>query len=351
MLMSNRVYLIPILTIVTLLMSVHGLMGQSAGQPGAFTTIGFSPRGIAIGNAATAVDQFGVYGYYNPALSAKPVETVQVDFSTALLSFDRQLHMISGHFSLPPMAGLSIGLINARVSDIDGRTQSGYHTDYLSVAEYQLFSNFGVRFSENFWGGIGLKYNYSGFHSDVQSASGIGIDLGAKVKLINGLSIGMTIKDLLAQTDIDTGELYNTDSRTNTAQSFPVRMIVGASYDITQDLTVSLDIENRFHRAEQLVTNTIVSNGFETTVLSREPVRFNSRYIRSGSSYAIHERLTLRGGLQLEIDNPDGLNFLPSFGFSLHLPFDSFSPSIDYAIMREPGRISNMHVFSVRLNI
>lgn len=327
------------------------LSAQSAGQPGAFTAMGFSPRGMALGNAATAVDQIGVYGYYNPALAAKPSETIQVDLSTALLSFDRQLHMVAAHIELPPMAGLSIGLINARVANIDGRTTSGYHTNFLSTAEYQLFSNFGVRFSENAWGGIGLKYNYSNFHPDVQSASSIGIDLGIKVQVTNELSVGLTAKDLLAQSNIDTAELYNTDTRTNRSQPYPIRLIFGASYNFSDQLMASLDIENRFIKTDRLITGIRTVNGFETTLVTRESITYSSRFIRTGSSYSIHERLTLRGGLQYQIDESVDSKLLPSFGFSLHLPFDRFSPSIDYALAREPGGISNMNVFSLRLNI
>lgn len=327
------------------------LNAQSAGQPGAFTTMGFSPRGMALGNAATAVDQIGVYGYYNPALAAKPSETIQVDLSTALLSFDRQLHMVTAHIELPPTAGLSLGLINARVSNIDGRTTSGYHTDFLSTAEYQLFSNFGIRFSETVWGGIGIKYNYSDFHPDVQSASSIGLDLGMKFQVTKALSIGIAAKDLLAQSNIDTAELYNTDTRTNRSQPFPIRLLMGVSYDYSDKLLLSLDIENRLIQRDQLITNVQISNGFETTTVTRESTSYSSKFIRTGGSYSIHERLTLRGGLQYQIDESIDSKLLPSFGFSLHLPFDRFSPSIDYAIAREPGGISNMHVFSLRLNI
>ena len=40
-----------------------------------------------------------------------------------------------------------------------------------------------------------------------------------------------------------------------------------------------------------------------------------------------------------------------SAGFSINLPFDRFSPSIDYAFVREPYGVANMHVFAIRMNL
>ena len=41
-----------------------------------------------------------------------------------------------------------------------------------------MLTNFGIRFSDTFWGGVGIKVNMSDFHSDVSSETSIGIDAG-----------------------------------------------------------------------------------------------------------------------------------------------------------------------------
>lgn len=319
-------------------------------QSGSFSRLGFSPRGMAMGNAMTAVDHEGSYGYYNPAMAAKPSDVIQVDFSTAALQFDRRLNMINTHFQLPPMAGFSLSFLHAGVGNIDGRTLSGYHTEMLSTAEYQLTGNFGLRFNDSIWGGIGIKYNLTDYHPEIPLSSGIGIDIGIRATLTSKLTLGIAIKDLLSENNIDTSELYGTDPISNNSEVYPSRFLSGVAYTISDKWLVSLDFEQRIHSANQVRTISEVVNGFEQTRITRDDVRYSRQFLRLGNRYHIHERLTLRAGLQFH-DLSEENSILPAAGFSLLLPFDRLSPSIDYAIMREPNQISNMHVFSLRLNI
>lgn len=335
-----------IAVIAFLILPVTELFAQEGGFTGSFSRMGFSPRGMAMGNAMTSVGREGNYGYYNPAHAAAFSEHVQVDFSSAALRFDRQLHMLSAGFQLPPTAGLSISLLNARVSDIDGRTQSGYHTENLSTSEYQLIGNFALRFSDHVRAGIGIKYNLANYHESVPKSSGIGLDLGILIKPADRINIGVTVQDLIAQSDINTSDLYGTDLSSNSTRNYPVRLITGISFEKSEDLLFSLDYETRWQTSIQnRMTET--EAGVRT---EREEISTSSRFIRFGSSYSIHERFTLRGGVQI-FDIAHENQVLPSAGFSINLPYDRFSPSVDYAFMREPSQISTMHVFALRLNI
>lgn len=318
---------------------------QAGGFTGSFSRMGFSPRGMAMGNALTAVDREGNYGYYNPAHAAAYSEHIQLDVSSAALSFDRQLHMLSANFQLPPSAGLSLSLINARVTDIDGRSQSGYHTEMLSTSEYQLIGNFGIRFSERVRAGIGIKYNLANYHESVPNSRGIGLDAGLIVNPIQRLKIGIAVQDLIAENSVNTSDLYGTDMQASVGD-YPRRLIIGSSYKVTDHLLFSVDFENRWQLSE---INRFVENGSETQT-ERVEESSVSRYLRFGSSYLVHERFTLRGGFQI-YDISYENQILPSAGFSIHLPYDRFSPSIDYAFMREASQISTMHVFALRLNI
>jgi hypothetical protein len=335
---------------ILILASVSPAYAQIGGYSGEFSRMGFSPRGMAMGNAMTAVHHEGIYGYYNPALAAAPSENVQVDFSTAVMRFDRRLHMVTSHFRLPPMAGLSISLINAHVSDIDGRTQSGFHTETLTTAEFQLIGNFGLRFSERFWGGIGLKYNLADFHPEIPKSQTIGIDIGIRSRISTKLSFAIAMKDLLSKSNFDTSELYSIETARDRSQGYPLRYLIGFAWEHSDRLLVSLDAELRSQNGQRLLTNMEVINGFELVRTSREEFNEQAHFLRLGSSCDLHDRFTLRGGLQLNDIGSENL-LLPSGGFSLHLPFDRFSPSIDYALIPEPNNISIMHVFALRLNI
>jgi hypothetical protein len=319
------------------------LSAQSGGTPGAFARMGFSPRGMSMGNSISAVHQDGIYAYYNPALAASQSEFIQLDLSSAALQFDRQLHMAGFHLELPPAAGFSLQLINARVTDIDGRDENGYHTGSLSSSEYQLTGNFGIRFTESFWGGIGLKFNLQKLHPEVPLNSSVGMDLGLLYSPANRLNLALTLQDLLATSAQNTADLYGLESSPESTINFPVRIKIGASYEITEKWLFSTEFEQRYQSFEELeITDRNLSQRVDVTT--------DSQFIRLGTRYLIHERITIRTGLQSkEIENR--FNAQPAAGFSLHLPFDKFSPSIDYALLAEPSGQSTMHVFAIRLNL
>lgn len=326
------------------------LFAQTGGYAGEFTRMGFSPRGMAMGNALTAVTLPGSYAYYNPALAAIPGKDIQIDISTAALQFDRRLHMAGVRLPLPPSAGLSFTLLNTRVRDIDGRTTDGYHTGMLNTAEYQLTGSFAVRFSERVWAGVGIKYNHAVYHQQIPASTGIGLDAGLLVKLTPRLQAAVAIRDLLGSVNIDSSDLYGTDQALDRDQPFPVRSVIGLSWQITDRWLLSQDTELSFLSSERLTDEVSSQNGFDIPVTRRDDQTNQALFLRAGSQYQIHERFTLRSGMEL-LDAGSENRIQPSFGFSVHLPFDRYSPAIDYAIRREPGGFSTMHVFAIRLDI
>ena len=302
-----------------------------------------------MGNALTAVHQEGAYGYYNPALAASPNDHIQLDFSSSAMAFERQLHMVTAQFQLPPSAGISVSLINGRVGDIDGRTQSGYHTSTFSASEYQLLTNFGIRFTDTFWGGIGIKMNRSDFYSDVSSETSIGLDAGL-YKQTGNVGIGITVQDLFAKTNYDTSDLFGTTGGAR-SDSYPTRFKLGASYEHSANLLFSADYEIQVLRSEIKTYETRLLEGRPIRSDVRSDVTTNSQIVRLGARYSIHPRATIRSGIQATDINHGSFSLQPTAGFSLHLPFDRLSPAIDYAFVREPSNISTMHVFSIHLKL
>lgn len=304
---------------------VSAAFAQNGGAAGAFSRIGFGPRGMAMGNALTAVTSQGIYSYYNPALAAESSRGNQVDFSTAAMSFDRSFNTVNGTFRLPPTAGLTLSVINANVSDIDGRSLDGYDTGTLQTHEYQIASAMGIQLSEKLMAGVGLKYYIADYHNDL-TATTLGLDLGALYKLSNNLQIGATVRDLIASYTWNSAPLYGDDSSGRT-DNFPTQLHIGGSYSGITDFMVSLEGGYTYYEDVSLAT------------------------LRFGSAYHLHERISIRAGWQI-----DDLTLVEktnhgSAGFSVHLPFDLLSPSIDYAFIQEANNISYMHSFGLRLNI
>lgn len=330
--------------------TLQNVFAQSGGFAGSFSRLGFSPRGMSMGNAMSAVHQEGSYSYYNAALAAEKREYVMTDFSTASMAFDRRLHTAATHFQLPPSAGITFTLMNARVQNIDGRTVDGYHTGNLSTSEFRFAGRFGIRFSEAVSAGIGLTYTLASYHTDVPNAGTIGLDIGFLIRLNPNLTLSAVAKDLLASYNFDTSDLYGTDQRANNAFSFPTRFITGIAYEITDKWLISTDAELRVHTFETEVLNREVDEfgEFSEPVLRSDTDQ--TTYIRTGTRYQLHERIAVRGGIRFNDQGGESL-ILPSAGFSLMLPYDRFSPSIDYAFVREASQLTTMHVFALRLHL
>lgn len=297
---------------------------QSGGKAGAFSRIGFGARGLAMGNATTAFTADGVYSYYNPALAAFASSVNQIDISTSAMSFDRSLNTVSGTFRLPPSGGMQLSILNANVSNIDGRTVDGYHTSSLSTHEYQFAATIGQQLSDKLSAGIGLKYYLSDLHSSVDAASTIGLDLGLLYKINGRLNAGITVQDLLASYTWQSGSLYG-DDLSNRIDKFPKRFRLGLSYKIFPEWFMTLDMQH-----------SSFENGSDNSV-------------RLGSRYQLHDLIMLRSGWQFEhLNASDPVNHF-STGFSLKLPFEFLNSSIDYAFIQEPNNISYMHTFGVHI--
>lgn len=299
---------------------------QTGGSAGAFSRIGFGPRGMAMANALTAATSQGIYSYYNPALAAESSRGNQVDFSTAAMSFERSFNTLNGTFRLPPTAGITLSLINANVGDIDGRSPDGYNTGTFQTHEYQIASAMGIQITTQLSAGVGLKYYIADYHNDLANASTLGLDLGALYKFSKNLKLGLTVRDLLASYSWDSSTLYGDESSART-DHFPTQLQIGGSYSGLPDLTLSME-GGRIYYENEYSTN-----------------------VRFGAAYNLHKRIVIRAGWQIDALSSVKRTNHGSAGFSVHLPFDLFSPSIDYAFIQEANNISYMHSFGLRLNI
>lgn len=325
------------------------IFAQNGGFAGASYRIGYSARGMGMGNAMSAVTSEGVFSYYNPAQAALASDIRQADLTVGALKFDRVFQSSGIHLQLPPSAGISFNLMRTGVQDVDGRTVSGYPTGLFNINEYQLASNFGIRLSDKFNAGVGLKFSMADYHSELKNAFTVGLDFGFLYNAGDFLNIGVSIKDLFATYSWNAQDLYSLDQSRDVANEFPTRIVLGLAYQ-RDSFTVSGDFEIQSYNSEIETTEFFIDNGVPSTISSTETINTSSTQLRLGGSWKAHERLTLRAGWQLpEVTEFESWSL--SSGFSIHLPFDVFSPSIDYAFVMEPYQISNMHVFSLRLNL
>ncbi|HXX65502.1 MAG TPA: hypothetical protein VEO56_16995 [Bacteroidota bacterium] len=312
--MSTRT--LPMVLLLSIL--APGASAQLGGQPGDYSRMGFGARGMGLGNAMTAVVTGDVAGYYNPAVI--PLATVRsASASFGILSLDRQLNFLVITLPLPPAAGVSAGIINSGVSNIDGRDADGEQTGPMKTTEDQAFLGFGLRFPTGLSVGINLKLYYYHLYTDMSSTT-VGIDLGALYALNRALSVGFSVKDISSKYKWDSSVLYG-EQGSAVVDRFPMLYTGGLAYSLPDSLgLISADIE--------------FTNVQSTT-------------LRLGAEIVVIPEIALRAGVDRIDLREKGMGIRPAFGFTAKEPFGSWTPAINYAYVIEPFAPSGMHMISL----
>lgn len=293
-------------------------LAQLGGTPGAFSRMGFGARGIAMGNALTAVTSGDIVGYYNPALLSW-AEYRNVSASFGLLSLDRRLNFLSFSQTLRPSAGISAGIINAGVSEIDGRDSDGEPTGPLKTSENEVFLSFSNKFKNGFSLGITIKLLYYHLYTDVSTTT-VGIDLGLLVPISDFLTIGATVRDLNSKYRWDTSKLYGQQGSSKTWE-FPQLYTLGAAYKLPDSLGV-------------------VAADFEATNKKTLTARF-------GVEVPLIPEITIRAGMDRIDLKEKGNGVKPAFGFTARKSINGWTPAINYAFVVEPFAPSPTHIISL----
>jgi hypothetical protein len=273
---------------------------------------------MALGNAMTAVAGGDIAGYYNPALLPW-AEYRQGGASFGILSLDRTLRSLSYSQPLPPQAGISFGIINSGVSNIDGRDNDGVPTGPLKTSENQASLSFGIRTKPGLSFGVTVKFLYYHLNTELTSAT-IGVDFGAYYPINSDLSVGATVRDVNSKYRWDSSKLYDQLGQKSDDQ-FPHLYTIGAAYRLLDSMaTLSSDLE--------------FSN-------------VSTIELRAGIEVHIVRELTLRAGIDRIDLKERGNGVRPAFGFSTGIDGGSWFPSLDYAYVLEPFSPSGLHMISL----
>ena len=337
------------LAITCLLASVLAMMPSSVlGQAtGAFARQGFGARGISMGNAMVA----DVYGqaspFYNAALSPF-IERQNIQASQGLLSLDRSLQFVQFAAPLRPKAGVAVGLVNAGVSGIDGRDNSGYHTREYSTTEFASFLNFGARVGSKVALGLGLRFYRSDLAEDIKPEISIGLNLGLAIMVNEDLSLAFAIDDLLARYTWDSSGLYGDDGA-QTSDQFPIRLRLGVGKRLMQKrLLLLAEYESQFESA-RIPTSRISTAGTSPTFsVDREDIRLQSNQFRFGAEYQLIEEFLVRGGIGQPTSTSIG-TFNPSLGFSYLQELGQVGMKVDYAFRLDAYALGATHIIGVSI--
>ena len=315
-----------IFLILFFLTAANVSFAQLGGLPGSFSRLGFSARGMGMGNAMTSVITGDVMGYYNPAVSAFQDDHL-INFGHSFMSLDRTMNFVSytKNFKLPKQteggAGITFSWINAGVSNIDSRDGDGFPIGTISTNENQFTFAPSIRVSPNVALGVGFKLYYSKLYDGVKSTS-LGFDLGAIVKASNRVNIGLAIKDINSQYKWSTSSIYNENGATTT-NKFPVLINLGVSYLLPKDFgVVSVDFENS--------SQTVNQDGTDYKSVTD--------VIRMGAEVSPIKFLKLRAGFdRFDLKATDKFgNTDVNFGVGYQIPLKTYIVGIDYAFIMEP---------------
>ena len=291
---------------------------QIAGSAGAFARMGSGARGMGMGNAMTAVNFGDIQTYYNPSLGAF-AEYRSAGLTFGILSLDRSLNFVNYTQPIHPTAGVSFGIINAGVKNIDGRDGDGEKTGDLSTFENQFYLAFSNRVSDRVSLGVAVKLYHSKLYDQVTSTT-VGFDLGFSAQLTDLVSVGGAIQDLNSKYTWDTKAIYDQNGKTTT-DKFPTLRRIAAALRLPSNLgLISAEFEN---------------SSQQTNVF------------RAGAEYYIIEYLTLRAGIDRIDPSGDATGAKPSLGFTIRNSFIGLTPAVTYAYVFESFAPQGMHIITL----
>lgn len=309
---------------------------EMAVSPGVFSRIGFGARGIGMGNALSSITEGELVSYYNPAVTPfQENNSFQAGYS--FLTHDRALNYFNytrrfdfysakdtvSEIRKPrTTAGLSIGVINSGIRNIDGRDNNGLPTGELSTSENQFFIGLAARISEKISIGLATKFYYYSLYEEISSTS-LGFDVGALYKLNDNFNISLVLVDLMSKYKWDTSPIYQQEGIIS-EDKFPNLRKLGVSYRNRElGLLGAIEFEN---------------SSVKTNI------------IRAGVEYNIYDKFFIRGGVdQFNLSNTDW-PVKPSLGFSFFQPFGNLVVGVDYAFQIEQYSSADRHILSVNFN-
>lgn len=330
-------FVLSLITLLIIEIFAQPKTSQIASLPGAFSRLGFAARGISMGNAMTSVTNGSVNAYYNPALNPF-IEDNSIQLGYTFLSLDRKLNFVQLSKSfiqykrdefgnktddVYSRAGVSFGIINSGVDNIDGRDNSGLQTKTYSTSENLFFLSVGINPSEKLSVGVTAKYyHYSLF--DKMTSTAVGFDLGVIYKIFDNLTFGGFIGDINSKYRWDSTPLYAEEGN-NFYDYFPVLKRIGLSYLLPKNFG-------------------IVAADFETT-------SYGTKILRLGTEINLIEFLKLRAGIdRLNLENSDMIPKL-SFGFGINHTLMNKFFELNYAFVNEPYAPFNQHIISIGVRL
>lgn len=187
-----------ICVVVMLLYSVAPSTARAqAGQSGlAFLKLGVSGRGLAMGDAMSAIVSGAAATYYNPAgILGSPGTGSQLMFMHKEWIQDTRVEFLGSSIPLGNDNALGFSLNSTTVADIEIRTRPGPAEGSFTSRNLSLGASYAHAFSEDIRVGVTGRLLYQKILID--ESYGMGFDAGAQFKTpIENLAVGAVVANL-----------------------------------------------------------------------------------------------------------------------------------------------------------
>lgn len=146
------------------------------------------PCTATLGEGAAALRNGAVAVLMNPAGVAYG-SGKELYISHVFLTLDRRLSAMAFSIPMGERAALGLGVMQAAITDIDGRDLNGRHTEYLSDTKNVASFIFSFKPTERF--SLGLSFRALFRKTAEEDASGVAFDIGSRALVGKGIVVAM----------------------------------------------------------------------------------------------------------------------------------------------------------------
>jgi hypothetical protein len=258
------------IAVMAAFLPVHAQNG-TGGMPGSYLYMGVGARALGMGGAYSAVANDATAVYWNPAGLAQ-MNPYQVSFMHAVLFMDSSFDFIGATAPTEHWGNFGAAMLSLTSGDFEQRTALNEEVGTFSTRDMAvLFS-----WSKHFFDRISVGLNYKLVTQKIlnHSGSGHGIDLGVKAPLVENISAGVVLRNLL------TPKVTLAES----PQTYPMQIGIGIARAVFDDQFL---LSAEFSRISGW-GNPQLSIGGEYRFMERMALRFgvNSRSITFGAGFS-----------------------------------------------------------------
>jgi hypothetical protein len=317
--------------------------GNRAGTNGASELlIPVGARDIAMGGSTVSTSRGVEAIYWNPAGTARINNSADIYFSHMSYFADIGVNYGAVSASIEGFGVLSLAIKSLAIEEIavtttrdpDGTGQT-FKPQYFTVGLV-----YARQLSDKI--AVGVTGNLISERLGDVSASGVSFDIGVmyeNLASINGLSIGIAVKNIGPQMTFGGSGLLQTATVTGQHRPATLYQVQAASFELPSSINFGVGYKHQLNDMFALQgTTTFQSNNF-----TDDEYRF-------GLEASYQDLVFLRGGYDFAQKETEARDYLfgPAFGVGFHSALGNTEVTVDYAY-RSMKVFDASHVFSVKL--